>query len=77
MQLLADIVFLTNVPFVKYLLKILNIYFLLHFLHSFWVYFKTDMTKKLNKALNLEPCDILLCSQNPYFSDKQIYIINL
>ncbi len=35
------------------------------------------MTKKINKALNLEPCDILLCFQNPYFSDKQIYIINL
>ncbi len=44
---------------------------------SFWVNFKVDKTKQVNKALNLEPHDILLCFQNPYLSDKQIYIINL
>ncbi len=44
---------------------------------SFWVNFKVDKTKQVNKALNLEPHDILLCFQNAYFSDKQIYIINL
>ncbi len=36
-------------------------------------YFKADIIKKVN----LEPHDILLCFQNPSFSDKQMYIINL
>ncbi len=35
--------------------------------------FKADIIKKVN----LEPHDILLCFQNPSFSDKQMYIINL
>ncbi len=43
---------------------------------SFWVDFKVGITK-VNKALHLEPHDILLCFQNPSFSDTQIYIINL
>ncbi len=43
---------------------------------SFWVDFKVDITK-VNKALNLEPHDIWLCFQNPSFSGKQMYIINL
>ncbi len=46
-----------------YVEDIEHLFFFCPFSISFWVDFKVDITKKVNKALNLDPHHILLCFQ--------------
>lgn len=63
--------------FVMHLEDVEHLFYYWPYSLSFWIAFKMDTTKRfLRNTFHLEPWDILHGLQNPYLSDKQIYILN-